>query len=127
VISGILDTDILIDLFHNLPPAVNWLATAHLTELAITPIAWMELVRGARTKQERQKILHFLLQFRIEHPLPDDNNWAMRQFALYFLSHGIGYEDVMIASVAVRLHVPLYTRNVKHFRALPHLLYQSPY
>lgn len=33
----------------------------------------------------------------------------------------------MIASIAVRLHVPLYTRNVKHFAPLPNLDEQQPY
>lgn len=127
MISGILDTDILIDLFHNHPPSVRWLMTVNLPNLAITPISWLEVVRGARTKQERQGIMRFLLRFRIEHPIPEDNNWTMREFAQYFLSHGIGYEDVMIASVAVRLNVPLYTRNLKHFRVLPDLRVESPY
>ena len=45
--------------------------------------------------------------------------WAMRQTASFHLSHGIQLQDAMIASVAARLAVPLYTTNLKHFQPLP--------
>jgi len=35
--------------------------------------------------------------------------------------------DAMIASVAVRLAVPLYTLNIKHYAPLPDVDEQKPY
>ncbi len=70
---------------------------------------------------------HLLRQFRIEHPTEDDNRWAMRQVAHLYLSHSVQLADAMIASVAVRLAVPLYTTNLKHFQPLPAVDAQKPY
>jgi predicted nucleic acid-binding protein len=57
----------------------------------------------------------------------DDNRWAMRQTASFHLSHGIQLQDAMIASVAARLAVPLYTTNLKHFLPLPSVDARKPY
>jgi len=51
----------------------------------------------------------------------------MRQLGHFHLSHGIHLQDVMIASVAVRLDVPLYTLNLKHYEPLPGLRAVRPY
>lgn len=51
----------------------------------------------------------------------------MRQLARFYLSHGAHLQDVMIASVAARLAVPLYTLNVKHYEPLPGLRVVRPY
>jgi predicted nucleic acid-binding protein len=63
----------------------------------------------------------------MEHPTPDDNHWAMLQFSRYYLSHNIEMQDIMIASVAARLAVPLYTLNIKHYAPLPGVDEQRPY
>jgi predicted nucleic acid-binding protein len=95
--------------------------------MAITPIVWMETIQGARDQIERAQIIRFLRQLRIEHPTSDDNNWAMLQFGQFYLSHRIKMSDVMIASVAVRLAVPLYTLNIRHYAPLPKVDEQKPY
>jgi predicted nucleic acid-binding protein len=41
--------------------------------------------------------------------------------------HGVQFADVMIASVAVRLNVPLYTLNIKHYSPLPDVDERKPY
>jgi predicted nucleic acid-binding protein len=87
----------------------------------------MELVQGAADKVKRAQAIHFLSDFRIEHPTEDDNRWAMRQLARFHLSHSVQLQDAMIASVAVRLAVPLYSTNLKHFLPLPSLDARKPY
>jgi predicted nucleic acid-binding protein len=82
---------------------------------------------GRRHREKRAQAIRFLRQFRVEHPTEDDNRWAMRQTARFHLSHGIQLQDAMIASVAARLAVPLYTTNLKHFQALPSVDAQKPY
>jgi tRNA(fMet)-specific endonuclease VapC len=125
--DAIVDTSIFVDYLREIPQAQQWfLANMHLG-LSITPVVWMEIVQGARNSIERAQYLRFLRQFTIEHPTPDDNHWAMRQLAQFHLSHGVEMGDVMIASVATRLNVPLYTLNIKHYQALPGVLVQRPY
>lgn len=51
----------------------------------------------------------------------------MLQFGRFYLSHGVEMTDVMIASVAVRLSVPLYTLNIRHYAPLPDVDEHKPY
>ncbi len=123
----IFDSTIVIDLLRQNPAALSWYASMTKRRIAITPIVWMETVQGARNNAERDQILRFLKQFPIEHPIEADNNWAMRQFARFHLGYGIELTDMMIASVAVRLSVPLYTLNIKHYVPLPGVNAVRPY
>jgi predicted nucleic acid-binding protein len=127
VTDAILDTSILIDLLRAFPPATSWFASLGRQRLAITPVVWMETVQGATDRVKRAQAIRFLRRFRIEHPTEDDNRWAMRQTARFHLSHGIQLQDAMIASVAARLAVPLYTTNLKHFQPLPSVDADRPY
>ena len=126
-IDGILDTTIVIDMLRSTPVALNWHRGLGQKVVAITPIVWMETVQGARDKTERSQIVRFVRQYPVEHPNADDNRWAMRQFAQFHLSHGIEMADVLIASVAVRSNVPLYTLNLKHYQILPGVDVRRPY
>jgi predicted nucleic acid-binding protein len=47
-----------------------------------------------------------------------DMDWAMQQLERYRLSHGVEMNDCLIASVAHRLQVPLYTHNLRDMRVL---------
>ena len=87
----------------------------------------METIQGAANKIELNRAIRLLNRFSIEHPTPDDNLWAMKQAAIYFLSHRVGFQDVTIASVAIRLNIPVYTINLKHYSALPNLIVRRPY
>ena len=127
MIDAILDTSVVIDLLRGLEPAARWFSTLGRKRPAITPVVWMEAVQGATDATKRAQAIRFLRQFLVEHPTPDDNRWAMRQLGHFHLSHGIHLQDVMIASVAVRLDVPLYTLNLKHSEPLPSLRAIRPY
>jgi predicted nucleic acid-binding protein len=127
VSDAVLDTSVLIDLLRGFPPASEWFESRGRRRIAITPVVWMETVQGARDAARRSQAIRLLRQFHVEHPTEDDNRWAMRQIARFHLSHGVQLQDAMIASVAVRLAIPLYTRNLKHFLPLPSLDPQKPY
>lgn len=117
----------MIDLLRGHPLAVDWAQSRGAQRSAITPIVWMEIAQGAQNNRELLELTRFLRQFHIEHPTIADNNWAMRQFGRFNLSHKIDMADVMIASVAVRLAVPLYTLNIRHYEPLPDVDEQRPY
>lgn len=127
VTDAILDTSILIDLLRGHEPAKDWIEGLDRRRLAITPVVWMETVQGATNKTKRSEAVRFLHRFVIEHPTEDDNRWAMRQLARFHLSHGVQIQDAMIASVAARLAVPLYTTNLRHFEPLPAVDAEKPY
>jgi predicted nucleic acid-binding protein len=127
VTDAILDTSVVIDLLRGLEPAARWFSSLGKKRPAITPVVWMEAVQGATDATKRAQAIRFLRQFLVEHATPDDNRWAMRQLGRFHLSHGIHLQDVMIASVAVRLDVPLYTLNLKHYEPLPSLRAIRPY
>ena len=127
VTDALIDTNIIVDILSNHSPAVKWFTGVKNQRLVISPVTWLETVRGARNKYELKVIVEFLKQFDVEHPTPDDNDWTMAQYSQFYLSHGIDWEDCMIASTAVRLSIPLYTRNTKHFSILPNLDLRQPY
>ncbi len=127
MIDAIVDTSVLVDLLRGFEPAKDWFKSRGRQRIAITPVVWMETVQGAANKSRRAQAIRFLRRFPIEHPTEDDNRWAMRQLARFHLSHGIALHDAMIASVAARLVVPLFTINLKHFEPLPGLDATRPY
>ena len=73
----------------------------------------MEVMYGAgsKAKQAASKVL--LSQFDLIHVTFTDQEWAMQQMEMYRLSHGVTTDDCLIASVAHRLQLPLYTHNLK--------------
>ena len=127
MIDAILDTSVVIDLLRGFEPAARWFSALGRQTPAITPVVWMETVQGATDSTKRAQAIRFLRQFHMEHPTPDDNRWAMRQLARFHLSHGVHLEDVMIASIAARLRVVLYTLNLKHYEPLPEMATGLPY
>ena len=54
-------------------------------------------------------------------------NRALTEYAPYFLSHGLGGFDALIATTAIGQAVTLYTFNHRHFRAITGLKFEAPY
>jgi predicted nucleic acid-binding protein len=126
MIAGIADTNILIELYRSHPAAKSW--TAAQTDLAITSITWLEFMEGARGKAGQVRCQHIIAPFEVTLLTEVDQQWAMDQLLQYRLSHGVSFKDCLIASVAHRLQVPLYTQNVKDFLViLPARLVIKPY
>ena len=91
---------------------------AQPVRLLMTPITWLEVMHGAPGKAGQATCKAILSQFDMEYPTPADMDWAMQQLERYRLSHGVGIHDCLIASVAHRLQVPVYTHNLKDMRVL---------
>jgi predicted nucleic acid-binding protein len=114
---GLVDTTVIIHLFRKQPAAHAWLK-AQTEPLSLTSITWLEVMHGAPGKAGQQTCEVIMSQFELISLTDIDQAWAMRQMKLYRLSHGVGIMDCLIASVAFRLQVPLYTHNLKHMRLL---------
>lgn len=127
MVEAFVDTMVLVDLIRNYPPAARWIAAQSTERFGITPGVWLELVEGAQNKQAQAMAVRLLNQFEMTYYIKADMDWAMEQLMAFNLSHNIDLVDCLIASVSYRLQLPLYTRNLKHFRPLLGALAQTPY
>ncbi|MCL4255012.1 MAG: PIN domain-containing protein [Anaerolineae bacterium] len=114
---GIVDSTVIIHLYRKYSPAINW-AKSLTTQLGITTISWLEVVVGAPSKAGLATSKVIMNQFNLVHLTTSDQDWAIQQLEKYRLSHGIGLNDCLIASIAFRLQVPIYTHNLKHMELL---------
>jgi predicted nucleic acid-binding protein len=126
MITGFADTNVLIELYRNVAGAKAWFAAQ--SDLAISTVSWLEFIEGARGKKGQVRCMEIIAQFEIVFLTDVDQQWAMEQLLRYRLSHGVNFQDCLIASVCHRLQVPVYTQNVKDFLVvLPAQLVIKPY
>jgi tRNA(fMet)-specific endonuclease VapC len=123
--QGLLDTSIIIDILRGYQPAVDWLSQQ--SNLGVTRIVWLEILEGAQNKQSQQKGIALLKGFGLMILTEADVECAVEKMLVYSLSHNIDALDCLIASVHFRVKIPLYTRNLKHFKPLLGTLAMSPY
>lgn len=115
--SGIADTTVVIHLFRKNTAAMTWIE-AQTERLSISPYTWLEVMYGAPGKRGQVACLAIMQKFDMVYPQPADIDWAMQALQTYRLSHGVSILDSLIASLAHRLQVPLFTDNVKDFPML---------
>ena len=117
----IVDTDVLIWLLRGHEKASRAVDAAEAK--AISVVSYMELLQGARNKQEVRVIKALLadLQFRL---LPLSENIGHRASIYleeYALSSGMAMADALLAATAVETGETLLTANRKHYRAIAEL------
>ena len=122
----LLDTDVMIDLLRKRSYAWQWLRSLEAFPVTSCFTA-LELLGGSSNKQEYRTVEKFLLDFPILYPSLEDMEGALGVYTPFCLSHGAGYLDVLIASVAVGHNLMLATCNTKHFNGLPNLRILQPY
>lgn len=126
-VDVVLDTDVLIEILRGDDRAKAWLARIESYVIGIPIFVRMELLLGARDKQEQQDLVENLARHRILHIESGDSQRAQQWFEQFHLSHGIGILDCLIATAPFRLGCPFYTFNLKHFRVIPGLDVHAPY
>ncbi|MEL0589683.1 MAG: type II toxin-antitoxin system VapC family toxin [Planktothrix rubescens PR222] len=113
----LIDTDILIDVFRGIEPAINRLQDESQTALlSISVVTEMELMVGCRNKSEQQKLTVFLNNYvilKINESISDQAVELLRQ---YRLSHGLLIPDALIAATAINFNIPLLTKNQSDYR-----------
>ncbi len=124
----LIDADIMIDLSRNHPNAIDFFQRkVYAEEVRLSLFTEMELVQGVRNKKELKELRTFLAQFDRTtivdaHILKD-----MEIQQEYFLSHGIGILDSILAGTAIVNHWKLVSRNSKHFDFIDELDLLVPY
>src|SRR5258706_7258450 len=125
MVSGLLDTSIVVDLIREYKPAREWLSEAQ--ELGVSGAVWLEVLDGVTNRVRQRKAIRMLHRFEKIALISTDVDWATDKAILYRLSHSVGSMDCLIASASHRLQILLYTTNLKHFSPLLGTLAQKPY
>lgn len=126
MIAAFVDTTVFVDALRYHEPALAWIGEQKIV-LGVTPITVLEVIRGAKRSQDLQRAVALVSQFPAEYQTPVDFDWAVEKFKQFYLSHNVGMNDCLIAAVAHRLNVPLFTHNLKHIRPVLGDLAQTPY
>ncbi|MBC8385887.1 MAG: PIN domain-containing protein [Candidatus Cloacimonetes bacterium] len=86
----------------------------------------MELLQGAKNKQEQIQINNFLNYFDYT-PLNEAiSSKSIELIKLYSNSHNLLIPDAMIAATSLLNGLPLFTFNLKDFRYIPELTFYNP-
>ena len=92
-------------------------------ERCISVLTYMELLQGAKEKQQHKHIQSFLREFGFR-ILPLTENIGHRASIYieeYSLSHGLRAGDALIGATATENGLTLYTSNGKHYRPIKEL------
>lgn len=112
------DTCVIIDFMNNRSPMLNDLINSNVV-LFVNSIIEMELLQGARDKNELRRIEKKLESFRLLNMQQTIFDLATQFIREYRLSHGLALPDAVIGATAIYYQMPLYTYNCKDFMFLP--------
>lgn len=119
----VCDSDVLIDSLRGRDPGRSRVALElQVGRLATTCISVFELLSGARSARERQKV-ETLLAALVVIPLDAAAAEVAAEIRLHLESKGEGLAmaDYLIAGICVSRSAILLTRNVTHFQRVPDL------
>jgi predicted nucleic acid-binding protein len=113
----LIDTDILIDYFKELPDAVIFVE-ANIDQIMVSSITVAELYQGVRDGDEREALDDFVSAVKVlnvDLSIAKTGGLFRRQ---YKGSHHSGLADCLIAATANEHQIPLRSLNSKHFPML---------
>jgi predicted nucleic acid-binding protein len=115
------DTDVLIWFFRGNEKAAG--VFDRIDDRRISVITYMELLQGARNKEESRTIKRFLADYSfLMVPLTQNiGHRASIYMEEYALQADMGVADVLIAATAVENHFVLCTANHKHYKGIKDL------
>ncbi len=114
----LFDTDILIFVQRGNKKAAQWVEKAEVRFISIQ--TYMELLQGAKNKEQHLIIKSFLRDFAFEIiPLSENiGHRAAIYVETYALSHAMRAADAVIAATAMEHGLVLASANAKHFKAI---------
>ncbi len=123
----LVDTDVMIDVMRNFPPAILWLQGLGDVQIGLPGLVSLELIQGCRNRTEQQRVKRLVSKFARFWPTSVDCERALEDFTNYGLSQNLGMIDALIAQTAVGLNAELATFNEKHYRVIANLKFIQPY
>ena len=117
----LFDTDVLIWAIRGNTKAAG--AIDRDVEREISVVNYIELLQGARNKNEIKMLRSFIIDLGFSiHPLSAEIGYrASVYIEEYGLSTGLVLADALVAATAVEFQKPLLTGNAKHFRSISEL------
>jgi len=122
-----LDTDVLIEVLRGRAQTGNWLRSLGARRIGISVLTRLEILQGAQNRREQTLLAREMNRYTLIHLEHADSEAALDWFESFHLSHSVGIMDCLIAAAALRLGVPLYSFNLKHYSALAGLDVRAPY
>ncbi len=123
----LLDTSIVIDFLRNDERAIQFIVQAARGGHLVThPIVVAECYHGARNKTGEDRVVRFLNQIPMVEVQQADFLDALAMLRQYRLSHGVGFNDCLIAATAKRLTMPVLTRD-RDFALFDPVAVRRPY
>jgi predicted nucleic acid-binding protein len=119
----VLDTDVLIDILAGEEPwAGCFVRRPPSRRLATTSINCFELLAGARTPEEADRLRTFLRPLVVL-PLDRESAEAAADASRALRQRGepLALADLAVAGVCLELEAPLLTRSRRHFHRIPGL------
>ena len=117
----LFDTDVIIWALRRNDKAVRKIDSTEV--LQISAVTYMELLKGARDKQELRNLKQTLQMLSIEViPISENiSHRAMIYIEEYGLSSGMDLPDALIAATAVENDFTLCTANDKHYKVISNI------
>ena len=113
----LIDTDVLIDYSRGIKETKEILSSLESNYiLAISVVTQLELMVGCENKADFKSLQKFLSNFEIIQLSKSTSEKTVDLFKEYRLSHGVLIPDMLIASTALTLKIPLLSKNRKDFR-----------
>ena len=117
----LFDTDVIIWALRRNSKAVKKIDSSE--RLQLSAVSYIELVKGARNKQELRSIKQTLQELCFE-IIPINENISHRAMIYieeYGLSSGIDLADALIAATGIEKNLPICTANDKHYKVIPNI------
>ncbi len=117
-----IDTSVFIWAFRGNKKAIRLLDETN--HILISSVVYIELMQGARNKQELKSIDKTLemLQVKIIDINEVISKCAVELVKTYFHSHAIELADALIGATALLNNTPITTCNTKHFMPINNLI-----
>lgn len=118
----LIDTDVLIDYSRGIEKTKGILKNLESDYLlAISVVTQLELMVGCENKVDFKFLQKFLSSFEIIQLSKSTSEKAVDLFKKYRLSHGVLIPDMLIASTALTIEIPLLSKNRKDFHFINNL------
>jgi len=123
--SFTVDTSIIVDLLRGYTPAKIWADEGHFGGLS--RIVWFEVVQGTQSKAEQKIALDTMQRFELFEVTHDDLITGANLLMNWRPKLRIDAFDCILCATVLRLQLPFYTRNLKHFSPILGGLAIAPY
>ncbi|HPI21026.1 MAG TPA: PIN domain-containing protein [Candidatus Kapabacteria bacterium] len=118
----ICDTNVIINWLKNEPITINYLNQIGNENIAITSVSFMEILQGARNKNEFDYLIKTINNFKILHFTERASLISTQLIEKFVLSHKLQIPDAIIAAIAIDYELPLFTLNLKDFRFIQEIV-----